>query len=227
MSKWLVVGLSGVTNGGKTTLTNKLLDVLPTGTCIIKQDDYFFPEDDSHHVPCPGGLQHHNWDIISSLDMERMIQDVKDIVNSQTKFNTSVMGETNTFSNESEWSPECKQSPTALSILLLDGFLLFGNPQLTQMCNLHYFLTLTHSQCWERRKLRIYEPPDPPGYFDHCVWPMYEAHLKYIKENVHNVTVLDGSVDHFPVVLKQVISAAGLKSIINEQNGNLENCEYM
>lgn len=30
---------------------------------------------------------------------------------------------------------------------------------------------------------RIYNPPDPPGYFDGHVWPMYLKHKREMEEN--------------------------------------------
>ncbi|XP_011798996.1 PREDICTED: nicotinamide riboside kinase 2 [Colobus angolensis palliatus] len=40
----LIVGIGGMTNGGKTTLTNSLLRALPN-CCVIHQDDFFKPQD--------------------------------------------------------------------------------------------------------------------------------------------------------------------------------------
>lgn len=38
--KMFIVGIGGVTNGGKTTLANKLLEILPNCS-LISQDNYF------------------------------------------------------------------------------------------------------------------------------------------------------------------------------------------
>uniref|UniRef100_A0A8C7YFA8 Muscle-specific beta 1 integrin binding protein 2 n=1 Tax=Oryzias sinensis TaxID=183150 RepID=A0A8C7YFA8_9TELE len=35
-----IIGIGGVTNGGKTTLTNKLIKTLPN-CCVVHQDDFF------------------------------------------------------------------------------------------------------------------------------------------------------------------------------------------
>lgn len=39
-----------------------------------------------------------------------------------------------------------------------------------------YYLVLEYGECFSRRALRLYEPPDVAGYFETCVWP---EHLKY------------------------------------------------
>ncbi|KAK7073159.1 Nicotinamide riboside kinase [Halocaridina rubra] len=202
MSHWLVVALSGVTNGGKSTLTKQLLEVLPKSTNLLCQDDYFYPEDSSHHVPCPGGLSHHNWDIITSMNMEKMKVDVKDVFTSRPKEDLSI------DRNSPGASPTSECSSSYRPILLLDGFLLFDDSELTELCDLRFFFTLSREQCWERRCSRVYDPPDPPGYFEQCVWPMYETHLAHVKENVQNVHFLNGTEDHFEMVHQKILKAA-------------------
>ena len=39
-----IIGIGGVTNGGKTTLTNRIVKALPN-CCVIHQDDFFKPQD--------------------------------------------------------------------------------------------------------------------------------------------------------------------------------------
>lgn len=203
MSSWVVVGISGVTNGGKSTLAQQLHSRLPCHTKVISQDDYFFPTDSPHHVPCPGGLPHHNWDTISALDMNTMLRDVTDIVNSRpdhTKQSSDGGAVTHVW-NATDLSP----------VLLMDGFILYDHPGILELCDLRYFLTLSREECWERRTIRVYDPPDVPGYFEACVWPMYEEHLARVKERVPQVTFLDGLLDNYPLVLQQVTEFSRLK----------------
>lgn len=207
MSRWIIVGISGVTNGGKSTLTKRLLDVLPDTTRHICQDDYFYPEDSPHHVPCPGGLDHHNWDIISSMDMTRMMKDIREIIHSNPKPKLKAL-EPGDVSYKASSCLVSDVTAGTLPVLLLDGFLLFGLTELTEMCDFCFFFTLSREQCWDRRKIRNYEPPDPPGYFEHCVWPMYEAHLDYVKKNVPDMIFLDGMEDSFQMVCQQIETAS-------------------
>ncbi|XP_076060275.1 nicotinamide riboside kinase 1 [Oratosquilla oratoria] len=168
---WLVVGISGVTCGGKSTLAKGLVPHFNDMTKIIHQDDYFFPEDSPKHILVPG-LNHSNWDVISSVDMEKMMRDIHTIL--QTK------------------APE---SPHKRQILLVEGFTLYEHKELEELCDLKFFFTLNKEDCWERRRYRTYEPPDPEGYFDLCVWPMYEQHFNYVCTQVNGVTFLEGTVD--------------------------------
>ncbi|CAL4133690.1 unnamed protein product [Meganyctiphanes norvegica] len=222
MSGWIVVAISGVTNGGKGTLTKHLLDILPPSTRLICQDDYFFPEDYPHHVISPGGLDHFNWDIITSLNMDKMTRDVQEVLASKP----TVMNETFFVNNDQIVPAKIKEGVNSGAsgcshtrpILLLDGFLLFDYPPLSSMCDLKYFFTLEKDECFLRRQTRNYDPPDPPGYFEVCVWPMYQKYLANVKENIENVKFLDGIVlpgEIFQKVYNDVLKAAHLPAHSN------------
>jgi len=174
MSKqWFVIGISGATCSGKSRLANKICDNFPTFV-IVRQDDYFLPLDDLRHVKIPE-LNHINWELITSLDMQKMYSDIQKILRSPRQ-----------------------NAMDSKILLILDGFLLFKHKAITDLCDRKYFLTLTKEQCWERRKNRIYEPPDVPGYFDKIVWPEF---VKYKNEVIRNnelyareiITFIDGS----------------------------------
>lgn len=74
LDEWIVIGIAGVTCGGKTTLANKLKELL-CPVYVIHQDKYFLPDSSSQHVRCPG-MEHNNYDILSALDMEQMWRDI-------------------------------------------------------------------------------------------------------------------------------------------------------
>lgn len=77
-NKWLIVGISGVTNGGKSVLAQLLHSNIPNSK-IIKQDDYFLPVDSPNHV-FVAELNHNNWEILSSLDMKKFLHDILEIL---------------------------------------------------------------------------------------------------------------------------------------------------
>lgn len=174
MSKqWYVVGISGATCSGKSTLAEKIRDDFPM-SIMVRQDDYFLSPDDPRHVKIQE-LNHINWELITGLNMQKMHSDIIKILQFPGKNTTD-----------------------SKRLLILDGFLLFKHKAITDLCDYKYFLTLTKEQCWERRKNRIYEPPDVPGYFDKIVWPEF---VKYKNEVIRNnelsetITFIDGSKD--------------------------------
>lgn len=171
MKQWFVIGISGATCSGKSTLANRIRDNFP-GSIMVRQDDYFLPLNDPRHIRIQE-LNHLNWDLITSLDMQRMHSDVIKILQSREK----------------------DAAGSKKTVLILDGFLLFRHKDITDLCDRKYFLTLTKEQCWERRKIRTYDPPDVPGYFDKVVWPEYVKYKNEVTQKNEDITFIDGSKD--------------------------------
>nr|XP_033333729.1 nicotinamide riboside kinase 1 [Megalopta genalis] len=172
--KWIVFGISGCTCSGKTTLTNQLKKKFGNSV-LICQDSYYFPINDPRHKTI-AKLNHVNWEIITSLDMDKMRSDVLKLI-------TSPEEDTFPVTNDKK-------------ILILDGFLLFACKVISNLCDKKYFLTLTKDQCWEKRKDRCYDPPDVPGYFEQVVWPEYVKHKNELmkdKDLYKTITFIDGS----------------------------------
>jgi hypothetical protein len=111
--------------------------------------------------------------------------------------------DTNTTEIKMSYSHGDKQTP-GVCILIIEGFLIFNDEKIADLCHCKYFLTLTREQCWERRSVRTYDPPDVPGYFDQCVWPEYEKHRDEVFRQVPNVILIDGN-QNGTSILKQVL----------------------
>uniref|UniRef100_U5EYX8 Putative of the uridine kinase family n=1 Tax=Corethrella appendiculata TaxID=1370023 RepID=U5EYX8_9DIPT len=96
MEVWLVIGISGVTNGGKTTLAqtlhsylssnvNKIIfkeNIVLNKVVVMNQDEYFLPVDSPKHEHIEK-LNHKNWEIITSMDMDRMTRDIMNLLGSK------------------------------------------------------------------------------------------------------------------------------------------------
>ncbi|GFG37366.1 hypothetical protein Cfor_08493 [Coptotermes formosanus] len=255
---WLVIGVSGATCSGKSTLAQSLHKELP-GSYLVCQDDFFLPVDSERHTLIPA-LNHFNWEIMTSLDMEQMHSVIENHLSSHSdrsviSLNILVQAanrvtgsccyaESKTDKNElfpnvtdecykklTEDTPKPNQTQSVvtdqpvtgsassqtnairgcankqisgLRILIIEGFLIFNDKKLADLCHCKYFLTLTREQCWARRSVRIYDPPDVPGYFDLCVWPEYEKHRDQVFKQVPDIKVIDGNQDRTSA-LKQVL----------------------
>lgn len=158
MRKVIVIGISGPSNSGKTSLTTRLQKSLP-GSSHVCQDTYFHPPGDERLTWIPE-VKHHNWELFSSLDMDAMVNDVI------------------------KWKEnEVKQDHDKHSILLVEGFTIFNYRPLTELFDKRYFLVASKEVCHERRLTRNYNPPDVPHYFEKVVWPYYIQRLEEIKDD--------------------------------------------
>lgn len=162
---WIIIGISGVTCGGKTTLASKLHDLL-TPVYIFHQDKYFYPDDSPNHVKCEG-LDHNNYDILTALDMVAMFKDIM----------STVKGEDFSHSKSEERSE--KLEIIGKKFIVVEGFTVLNYKPIMDICDLRYYFVLDYGDCAERRAHRLYDPPDIAGYFEQCVWP---THLKYRAE---------------------------------------------
>lgn len=249
MESWLVIGISGVTNGGKTTLAKSLeayfaaqqnkvffKDNLTLNKVVgLCQDDYFLPVDSAKHTMIEK-LNHINWEILSSLDMERMCLDIMKILghkfilynchqlrqstedsgvtgepveqmvqydednifadhfltNFLNKYDENGGGRTTNLIKKSK-NESYQNMNIKLNILLLEGFLIFNHPFTLDLCNVKFHIHLPYERCYARRLQRVYDPPDVIGYFEMCVWPMYERHFQEFKDR-KDVYVLNGEI---------------------------------
>lgn len=127
--KWIVIGISGVTCGGKTTLANQLKDKLAP-VYVFHQDKYFYPDDSPHHVKCKG-LDHNNYDILSSLDMDSMHRDIVATIKGQDKSHASFKQ-----NEEGRFQIEGK------SFIIAEGFTVLNYEPISSLCNLRLVVIL-------------------------------------------------------------------------------------
>lgn len=198
--KWLIVGISGVTCGGKTTLTDqlrrylladaqKLIDDSIAGDLqigkirTIHQDVYFLAENDPRHKRI-AELNHNNWELPTALDTQRMLDDIY----------STLMHDDGTAAEEAASSPSSSANGLkVIDILLIEGFVIFNDPTVLALCKLKFHLHIPYEKCFERRRKRTYDPPDVLGYFERCVWPMYVQHFAEFKDRA-DVRVLNAEL---------------------------------
>jgi len=195
--KWLVIGVSGVTCGGKSLMARKLHSLLP-GSKYLGLDRYFLHTSDSRHQKAPG-VEHINWEIPSALDFEAWQKSVQHILDGTEDNYTPCLScpdddklvEVVEEIHPTVSVPQLQQ----FKVLILDGFLIFNDQWTSELCDLKFYFTLTREQCLQRRNLRNYDPPDVPGYFEACVWPEHVKWKNLAMEMNPDMIVMDGFQD--------------------------------
>ncbi|KAH8395355.1 hypothetical protein KR222_010545 [Zaprionus bogoriensis] len=94
-----------------------------------------------------------------------------------------------------------------INVLIIEGFLIFNQPELLALCNLKYHFHLPYEKCYERRLKRTYDPPDVTGYFELCVWPYYEKNFSEYRDS-KDITFLNGETSKdkiFKFVLQRIV----------------------
>ncbi|KAJ8401547.1 hypothetical protein AAFF_G00378640 [Aldrovandia affinis] len=176
--KKLIIGIGGMTNGGKSTLSKSIQEHVPN-SCIVAQDTFF--KDDSVVAVDSNGFK--QYDVLDALHMDGMMSDIRTWLKDPESFLT--------FRG---WKTSFPQIPKAdeVYVLIIEGFLIFNYRPLNEIMDKKYFLTIPYELCKKRRCSRVYTPPDPPGYFDGHVWPMYLKNRKEMEETVSDLVYLDG-----------------------------------
>ena len=77
--KTKLIGISGCTNGGKTTLCSSLRNEL-SNAYHISQDDYYYPREQLEYLH---ELDSYNFDVISAINMQQFKQDILKLCKSE------------------------------------------------------------------------------------------------------------------------------------------------
>ncbi|KAL2073590.1 hypothetical protein VTL71DRAFT_10916 [Oculimacula yallundae] len=208
--KAVVVGISGCSSSGKTTLARLLRDIFPN-SFVLHEDDFYRAETE---LPTKHGLL--DWDCVEALSVPEMVKslehihsegafpptlDSKEDQNSVGKCPVSDTTIADLKARVKTWTERgnpgygiLTDSQNAIRLCIFDGFLLYSKdlaPIQSQM-DIKLFLRVSYAKAKARREARsgyvtlegFWE--DPPGYVDKIVWPNYvDDHLwMFEDENV-------------------------------------------
>jgi len=205
--KAIVVGMSGCSSSGKTTLSRLLRDIFPN-TFVLHEDDFYRPEAE---LPKKHDLL--DWDCAESLDIPAMVRSLEQIRRDGTfppdldsKEDRNSLGECPVSNGTIEslkdrvktWTESghpghgiLDSSPNPIRLCIFDGFLLYSKSMepIQSKMDIKFLLRVSYAKAKARREARsgyvtlegFWE--DPPGYVDKIVWPNYVEDHKWMFEN--------------------------------------------
>jgi nicotinamide/nicotinate riboside kinase len=228
----LLVGISGPSSSGKTTLSRLLRDIFPPSKLFLLHLDDFYLTD--AEIPFKNGVQ--DWDCIESLNLpalKQALQHIKEHGNSPellvSQEDQNSVGENGVPDAEiqrlrddvSVWlgsKPEWKDR----RICIVDGFLLFSEDMkdIRDIFDVRLFLRTSYETAKRRREARSGYVTlegfwqDPPGYVDDIVWPNYVKDHKFLFKNGD----VDGELDD------KVCESVGIHGMPREAEGDMTRC---
>ena len=194
-----VIGISGCSRSGKSTLTKNLIEVYKNGNNIwtVMGDTYFrmnwlsggyrmFHTKYDYKKYTLGKYRHGPWDSPGAYDHVKLLNQTRIIIKEAEAVyrNTGVE-----------------------QYVIIEGFTLFVDPLIYNLFDTHLYIEL---QFADARKRRMATTPLPPVYYDTFLWP---RQLKYHdntlhKSNYNELIYLDGA-DLEKVLLKKAVDAIG------------------
>lgn len=141
----MLIGISGVSSSGKTTLSRLLRDIFPN-TFILHEDDFYYPD---NQIPVKNGVA--DWDCLESIDVQglrKALQYIKQHGKSPPDFlskeDQNSVGDTKVDADVVRRLKEevkANMGGMEVRIAIIDGFLLFSE----EMRNV-----------WEQMDLRLF-----------------------------------------------------------------------
>ncbi|EME89752.1 uncharacterized protein MYCFIDRAFT_128992 [Pseudocercospora fijiensis CIRAD86] len=204
-SKALIIGISGVSSSGKTTLARILRDIFPR-SFILHEDDFY--KTDAEIPVNEKGIQ--DWDCLESINLPAFEAALKYIrqhgqipPDFVSKEDRNSVGEVNV---DKSVIKDLEQAPMSSIRSLFDVRLLLHTDYSTAKSRREArkgYVTL--EGFWE----------DPPGYIDDVVWPNYVKDHKFLFEDED---VEAGKLD------RDVLERLGIRAMPEEAQNNMTEC---
>lgn len=216
----VLIGLSGCSSSGKTTLA-KLTSELFSNATLIHEDDFYKHDED---VPINEKYGIRDWDSPEALDLELLKKELKIIkqtgeVATELIHNNNVH-DTSKFNLSSEFSVSMDGIFNKLNgkfkIIIVDGFMLYNNAEIASEFDLKLLIGAPYETLKKRRQERNgYQTldsfwVDPPYYFDEFVYKSYRDTHKHLFTN----NDVEGSLN--------AEAAAKIKYFVNDDNVSIE-----
>jgi nicotinamide/nicotinate riboside kinase len=200
----ILIGLSGPSCSGKTTLARLLRDALAPHAFVLHEDDFYKTDAEIPVVRTDDGQKLQDWDCLESIDLaelKSMLGYIKANGRVKAEFESkedqNAVGEVNIDAQAvKSYTARAQElfssgSRSRIKVAIVDGFLLFSEEmsEIRELFDVKLLLTTDHVTVKQRREARkgyvtlegFWE--DPPGYVDLIVWPNFVKDHKFLFKN--------------------------------------------
>lgn len=235
LSKTILLGLSGPSCSGKTTLSRLLRDALAPHAFILHEDDFYVTDALIPIKKASDGRELQDWDCLESIDAQGLKEMLEHVKGSgkvkegfESKEDQNAVGEVRVDRNVlEEWRDMFREilgdeNREGVRICIMDGFLLFAESmaEIRDLFDIRLLLRADYQTVKSRREARkgyvtlegFWE--DPENYVDEIVWPNYVADHAFLFEG--------GNVEGVPD--DRVVGKLGIKVASRESSRDMTAC---
>ena len=225
----ILIGISGVSSSGKTTLARLLRDIFPN-TFVLHEDDFYKTDKEIPINKEAGDVA--DWDCLESINLpalEHALNHIKvhgmpppDFVSKEDKNSVGPVDVDRKVVDRLEWRASKWMFQDIPPIAIIDGFLLYaeGMKAIRELFDVKILLRTDFATAKSRREARqgyvtiegFWE--DPPNYVDMVVWPNYVKDHAFLFEDEN----VEGELN------KEVSDALGITGVPSDIKDNLTAC---
>lgn len=129
MRNVIVIGVSGGSASGKTTVANQIKDVFKENVELLSHDFYYLPLD---HLPFEDRIKL-NFDHPDAFDTERLIEDIKKL-----KQSMPIERPVYSYTEYTRLAETIRVNPA--KVIILEGFMIFVNEKLRELMDIKVFV---------------------------------------------------------------------------------------
>lgn len=224
----LIIGISGPSSSGKTTLARLLRDIYPN-IFLLHEDDFYKTDTE---IPKHPGTDLADWDCLDAINIPAFsaaLQHIRehgsappDFVSKEDRNSVGKVDVEASLIEDLKWRASRWMYQDLPPLVIIDGFLLYseGMRDVRQHFDAKLFVRTDYATAKQRREARsgyvtlegFWE--DPPGYVEKVVWPNYVQDHAFLFEG--------GDVEG--EVKEDVVRELGVRVAPREVAGSLTGC---
>ncbi len=143
MNDVFVIGVSGGSASGKTTVANRLKEEFGSSVELLSHDFYYLPHDD---LPFESRVKL-NYDHPNAFDTGRMIEDIK-----MLKLGEGIDRPVYSYKEHTRLSETVRVNPS--KVIIVEGFMIFENAELRSLLDIKIFVDTDADERLIRRIVR-------------------------------------------------------------------------